>query len=94
MALIAWLCARDHWLEPLRDAVDVSRWINGAVTPQHIAVRLAFEWALDTTAFVAIGACTVVALSSKLARMKPLTGLGTVLLAGLVCQCKQFSIRQ
>lgn len=84
IALMAWLCASEHWLQPVRDAIDVSRWINGDVTLRQIAARLASAWALDAAAFVAIGAFTIIALNSQLARMKPLARLGTLLLAGLV----------
>jgi len=84
IALIAWLCISEHWLQPVRDAINVSRWVNGEVTPRGIAARLVFTWAFDATLFVALGASAVVALHSKLARMKPLAGFFAVLVAGAV----------
>lgn len=84
IALIVWLCTSHHWLQPVRDAINVSRWVNGDVTLRQIAARLVFAWAFDAAVFVAVGASTVVALSWKLSRMKPLAGFGVVLLAGLV----------
>jgi len=84
IALTAWLSVSRHWLLPLRDAINMSRWVNGEVTLQQIATRLLTTWAFDTAALVAIGAATMIALNSRLARMKPFAGFLTVFMAGLV----------
>jgi hypothetical protein len=84
LAVLAWLGTSNHWLLPVREAFDVSRWFNGDVTLGRVVTRLLVGGLLEAAAFAASGGLAVVALHPRLARLQWPARYGVVLGSGLL----------